>query len=465
MTKENLWILSEERPKAEVIACILDKFAKDKNITCFIDTIRILPILSDDGTFKFKYEVIGFYSPKIEKIFLKIVSGHSSFVDYLIFYQDREPETSDIPLYAIEETKTDDSESRNTGVFQRATKFIFVDHYYKNIKKIMLYNLRISQKAEPTDTNIFGTRCLLTLGVEIIGKELDTKTFKPFATIDELIMFKNKMGKPPKGNVPITIDKQIDQIQISGRLAKSGSLSHDPNIGALSLIAATLRKLGWTKKIVIINHGLGKMRLLPSNKFIKIASMLDIEIEGCQVPKATMNTEYWKYETESEKIGTIFIHLTVENFSNGKAIFENHAGCEKGYFVTKNGTHIPLKKYSDREKYKRGDKSKIISIPDLVLIDFRRSKIINIEGKKYELRCKAIEELKNYDEIEKRYIQKNYPDYMIIRTVVLYGGDKEKICEIEVGFLLNKKGVLVLGVKPPELFNDAIINLKDFWIC
>jgi len=91
MCKKNLWILSEERPKREVIAEILYKFAKDNKIACFIDTIRILPILNEDRRFTFLYEVVGFYSNKMNKVFLKIASGYSSFVDYLIFYQDKEP--------------------------------------------------------------------------------------------------------------------------------------------------------------------------------------------------------------------------------------------------------------------------------------------------------------------------------------------------------------------------------------
>jgi len=32
-----------------------------------------------------------------------------------------------------------------------------------------------------------------------------------------------------------------------------------------------------------------------------------------------------------------------------------------------------------------------------------------------------------------------------------------------VGFLLNENGDLVLGVKAPELFKEAIKNLLDFW--
>jgi hypothetical protein len=43
-----------------------------------------------------------------------------------------------------EETKIDDQESRNTGVYQRCSKFVFIKNYYSNTKLIMLYNLKIT---------------------------------------------------------------------------------------------------------------------------------------------------------------------------------------------------------------------------------------------------------------------------------------------------------------------------------
>lgn len=463
MKPKNLWILTEERPKIKVIHDILYKFAKDNQITCFIDTIRILPILDKNRKFSFLYEVVGFYSKKINKVFIKIVSGYSSFVDFLVFYQIDPPNENDIPLYAIEETKTDDTESRNTGVYQRSSKFVYLEYYYPDIKKIMLYNLRIPQKNIPTKTYIFGIKCLLTLGVEIIGKKHDPDTFTPFKSVNEIIQFKANMRKAPKGNIPILIQQEKEVIKISGRLYKSGGLAHDPNIGALSLICATLRKLGWGKEIVITSHGLSQNHLIPNNKFVKIANMLNLKLEGLKIPTSVQDKKYWKYETEGEKLGTIFIHLVVENFTNGQSIFENHAGCEKGYFITKDGESIPLKKYTDREKYKNGDKTKIINIPDLILIDFSRNEIINIEGKKYDYCNKAIEELKTFEPIEDMYIKKYYPEYEIIRTVVLYGGNSTTVDEIEVGFLLNKNGDLVLGIKAPKLFKEAIKNLIDFW--
>ena len=246
---ETLWILTEERPKREVIANILYKFSRDNEAPCFIDTLRILPILDQDRKFSFLYEVRGCKSNKVKRVLLKLVSGYSSFVDFLVFYQDPEPGSMDVPIYAIEETKTDDGESRNTGVYQRASKFVYIEYYYPNVHKIMLYNLQIPQKEDATQTYVFGTRCLMTLNVEIMGKQLDPKVFLPFRTVEDVIELKAKMHAAPKGNVPIEISKQNDTITISGRLYKSGSLSHDPNIGALSLICATLRKLNWKGKI------------------------------------------------------------------------------------------------------------------------------------------------------------------------------------------------------------------------
>lgn len=140
----NLWILTEERPKIEVLKQILNKFALDKGFCGFIDNLRIFPML-EDGKFSFTYELIGFRCNKVDKVFIKTVGSpnRSSFVDFLVFFQDKEPTIKDKPIYAIEETKTDDSESRNTGVYQRSSKFVFLHYYYPDVKMIMLYNLQI----------------------------------------------------------------------------------------------------------------------------------------------------------------------------------------------------------------------------------------------------------------------------------------------------------------------------------
>ena len=460
---KNLWILTEERPKKSVLEMIFSYFAKDQNCGFFGDTIRIIPLLDSNKCFDFTYQVIGFTCAKVNKIFIKTVSGTSSFTDFLIYYQDNQPKPQDEPVYAIEETKTDDKESRNTGVYQRCSKFVFINYFYPNCKKVMLYALQVGQKEEPTETYIFGTRLLLTLGVDILGKQLDKNIFVPFSTIDEIIKAKSSMRRAPKGNAPILLTKFDEKIQISGRLYKSGSLSHDPNIGALSIIAAVLRRLGWEKEIEITQHGLSQSHVGSRNKFVQIANQIGISLQGLTLPKATLPKDYWHYDLQGEKLGTIFIHLVVENFTESYSIFENHAGCEKGYFHTSDGKHIPLAKYADREAYKLGDKDQIVSIPDLVLLDIKETEAITIEGKKYQNKHQGIIELNNYDSFDAMYLKKYYSKFHIVRTVVLYGSTEEQIAEVEVGFLLNANGKLVLGIKAPKLFRRAINNLLDYW--
>ena len=394
---KNLWILTEEHPKVSVIEKILQLFAQDFKCGFIVNPLRIIPVLDKNNNFSFTYEVIGVVSRNnkcFERIFIKSVSGASSFMDFLVFFQEQEPTINDVPIYAIEATKTDDSESRNTGVYQRCSKFVFAQNYYPSVKKVMLYDLQIKQKNKPTETNIFGTRLLSTLGVHIIGKHIDESVCHPFNSIDEIIEFKNKMRPAPKGNVPILIKPKNDNtIEISGRLVKSGRLSHDPNIGALSIISAVLRKLGWKGDIIITQHGLAQKMLGRDNKFLQIANTIGIKLQGLTLPQTSLPQDYWHYDHKGEKLGTIFIHVTSENFADAYSIFENHAGCEKGYFFTDKGEPIPLPKYVNRSLYKNGDKSAIYYIPDLILLDNHNDEIINIEGKKYEYKEIGIAEL------------------------------------------------------------------------
>lgn len=460
----NLWILTEERPKKQVLRAIFEIFAREYKCDFSADTLRILPILNEAGRFQFTYRVIGFTCARVDNVYLKTVSGSSSFTDFLVFYQDTEPIQTDKPILAVEETKTDDSESRNTGVYQRCSKFVYLRKFYPDVKMIMLYNLQVAQKRVPTQTNIFGTKLLRTFGVEIYGKTgYDDRIFAPFNSIDELIECKSRMRRPPKKNVPIAITRRRDdKIEISGRLYKDGRLGHDPNIGALSIISAVLRLLGWKGEIEITSHGLSQCHLNAGNKFIRIAEMLDISLQGLHRPAAAKSDTYWHYDRSGEKLGTIFMHIVVDNFTDGYSIFENHAGCEKGYFITSKGEHIALEKYRDRDAYKSGDKSQIINIPDLILIDPGRGEVINIEGKKYTFRQNGIDELAGYDCIEEQYIGRHYPYFDIIRTVIVYGSKNSRIEEPEIGFMLNEDGDFVLGACAPELFRDAIKNLLDF---
>ena len=459
----NLWILAEERPKKEVIKTIFIKYARDKNIAVFIDPIRIIPILNE-ADFLFIYEITGFKSPKISKVYLKIISGKSSFVDYLVFETNHQPSQKDIPLYAIEETKTDDKESRNTGVYQRCSKFVFVNFFYPNAKKIMLYNLQIKQKEEPTLTYIFGTKMLKTLGVEILGKEgIEHEKYNVFESIDELIELKNSMSETRNG-VSVKLYKKANSIEITAKLEKGGRLSHDPNIGMTTIMAKCLRVLGWKKDIVITQHSLKYQSSVgKANKFILIANKVDLKLKGLKIPKAKLNDIYWYYEESSEKIGTIFLDILVEEFSKGFTIYSNHAGCERSYFLTNKGEKIVVGKYTDRIKYKAGDKTQIINLPDLIILDNSEKIVVNIEGEMYINADIGIKQLDDFTSFEKLYITKYYPKHKIERTVILYGSNDTKKPIGKISFILNSKGKILINLKAPKIFIESFNNILDFW--
>lgn len=230
------------------------------------------------------------------------------------------------------------------------------------------------------------------------------------------------------------------------------------------MISATLRKLGWKGKIVITKHGLEQKHIKKANKFILIANQIGITLEGLTLPTPEPHAKYWRYDTTGEKIGTIFMHLVVESFTDGYSVYENHAGSERGYFITDAGDCVTVDKYLDRTAYKSSDKTKIIHLPDLTILDTTRKEIANIEGEMYKNKLAGIKQISLFDAFETLYIRKNYPSYPIIRTVVLYGGrDSDEVFETEVGFALSNEGDLILGSKAPAIFKEAIERLTDFW--
>ncbi len=460
---KNIWILTEERPKNEVIKTILEKVALDNNFDIKSNELSVIPIMND-GRFVFTYKVEGVQCDGYKNVFVKLASGDSSFVDFLIFLQEAEPDNNSTPSYAIEETKTDDSESRNTGVYQRCSKFVYVEFYYPNIKKIMLYNLQITQKKEPTDTSIFGTRMLSTIGVEILGKVHDKEIMKPFSSLKELVDLKNSMRMPPKGNVPIKIEMGKDSIKVSGRLYKAGGINHDPNIGALTIIALCIRKWEKKKDIIITKHGLKQSNLGRSNKFIQIANKIGIKLDGLKMPTAIVHENYWHYDMSQEKVASVFLHVAILAYTKADVIYANHGGSERGYFTDPKLGATAIEKYQKgkRAAYKLGNKEMIIHIPDMIVFDPSRKEVINVEGKKYSTRKQGIADLKNYSYIERKIIKPAYNPRSITRTVVIFGSKEQKIKEKQIGFMLNENGEMILGKQAPQIFKDVVKKLLSF---
>jgi len=459
---KNIWLLTEERPKPSVILSILERFCSDNGFGYSVGDAKVLPIMDEQGHFTFCYKFIGVSSKEIKRIFILPVSGYSSFVDFMLFYQDERPTDKDQPWYLIEETKTDGKESRNTGVYQRCSKFVYCEHYYPGVKRIMLYNIHGGQAEKHPPSIIFGTRMLLTIGVDVMGKQLDPAIFRPFETIDDLVDYKNKMNAPGYGQ-KVEIKRTEDAIYISAKLEKYGKLEHDPTIGMVSLIADCLRKFGWAGRIVITDHGVTKYSATGKNKFNYIARICAIELEGLDRSNVAFPNAYWQLEKEREKSGTILAHILCENEPNGKLVYENHGGCERGYFYeysTGSRTWAPVEKYEDKVAYKAGDKKKIVHLPDLVIFDKKRNEVTNMEGKTYRKRQDGIEELDNFNAFEK-LVRTFYGDVTIKRALVLAGsGDSATAKKIpELCLYLDSEGVITLGDSAPAILKDAVANL------
>ena len=96
----NLWILTEERPKKDVIRSLIELTAEKVEKPLFIDLLRIIPEVND-GKFTFRYKVLGCNSNWIDSIYIKTVSGKTSFVDFLVFYQNEEPKNNCRPLFVV----------------------------------------------------------------------------------------------------------------------------------------------------------------------------------------------------------------------------------------------------------------------------------------------------------------------------------------------------------------------------
>ena len=449
----NIWILTEEKPKISVITQILQIYKDDFGIDFNCGNNMVIRPIAHKNIFAFTYQVVGVSVDGIENVYIKTVSGGSSFLDFLFFVQERQPVEggNNNLVFAVEETKTSDDESRNTGVYQRCSKFVYIKAFYPNVPLYMLYNeeLELRENKKPSDTSILGTNMLLTNNVKIIGKPIN-RWFRPFRSIDELISFKNGMRRPPAGNTPILIRRTGNKITVSGRLDKPGNIgkiSHDPNIGALSYISYTLRKLGWDGEIEIVSHHINQssVRNNSNNKFLSICNMLHLGMEGITMPaNYSLPDSYWHYETKSEKMASILFHISCECVGL-KEVYQNHAGCERGYFKTSNGALITLPKYC-------GTDSHNLLIPDIIMRDDRNHVVYLMEGKKLLTINKGLEEIEEYDDIETLYINRYFPGYVVQRYLTIFGGNLSRLPHDKVLFYLNDNGLVVLNdSKEPEL--------------
>ena len=443
MNKNNIYILTEESISINEITKIIRELKNKKNIHIEFKNLTVSPTIIEKK-FKHQYKIKNFISNDIEEILIYGVgpakggSSKSPFVDFLVFLQRSKPSPEQLfknCIFAIEATKTNNKDSRNTSLGQRASKFVHLNYFLeKEEYETTPIMYKTHEQIDDTPSVNFIGRLLNHLPVKTEFWGTKNFIYEKFKNLDELINEKNNISatNDRANDTPIFIEKEIESVSISGRLSNPGStgkkknrytgkIGHDPNQGQLSLIAKSIRDFGFKKKIIIKNHDLIPEEVSKQTcKFIKFANYINFEIENCHIQKLIFNEKYFKYLTKNnEKIASILAQVILTN-KGMQTIFENHGGCEKSFIrldlFDKNNKYIEFPK-----KYSEGARK----IPDLIMFDEKSKEIYLYEAKTAINKQKGLDEIKLYKDLENDILSKFYPNFVFKRRLIIQGGSKD----------------------------------------
>lgn len=127
-----------------------------------------------------------------------------------------------------------------------------------------------------------------------------------------------------------------------------------------------------------------------------------------------------------------------EDLARFREDYQNHAGCERGYFITDNHKLIALPKHCGNDNHN-------LLIPDVIVRDDTNKVVYLIEGKKLETINAGLKEIEDYDDIEYLYLNKYFPEYTVRRYLTIYGGKLTQIPNNKVLLYLNDEGLLLIN--------------------
>ena len=361
-----------------------------------------------DGTFLAEID-----NPSINVVII-LVKGSGSFVDYIV-YDNVNPDDKTVPILLMESTKTTDSESRNTAINQRFTKFAVAKQRFPSTPLILYYN---TEQLNNTATSLFGRRLLTTFGVkayDVKGKNLLTDS-PPFTSAVEIMKEKNAF-KEKKGNVSVKITLTAPHTYtISAKLSKgkNTTICHDPNKGLVTGIASAIYSLDKEAKFFITNHCVAVDQIKKTtDKFWYANTAYDLKLEGCNTSSKGIvcPTGYWSRDSKSEKASTINYQNHMEK--NGwTTVYHNHSSSARSYFMDSQGKEYQV--------------PKDLTIPDVVMVNKEKRCIQVCEGKILKdcfLGVKQLENLTNF----LKYLETHYMGYTVVRGLCLYGNTFREI--------------------------------------
>jgi len=392
-------ICTEEYPQVNEVEFIL-KYLK---VPCKVSNLpSSVKGNTWDGTFLAETD-----NPFINVVIV-LVKGSGSFVDYIV-YDNVNPDEKTVPILLMESTKTTDSESRNTAINQRFTKFAVAKQRFPSTPLVLYYN---TEQVNNTATSLFGRRLLANFGVnsyDVKGKDVLADS-PPFCSVEEIMKEKNAF-KEKKGNVSVKITlASSHNYRISAKLSKgkNTTICHDPNKGLITGIASAIYSLDKEATFVITNHGVAVDKIKKTkDKFWYANSVYDLKLEGCDTSSkgAVCPTSYWTRDSKSEKAATINYQKYMEK--NGwTTVYHNHSSSARSYFIDSQGNeHQVPKDYT---------------LPDVVVVNKEMRCIEVCEGKILKDAFLGVKQLENLTKFLK-YVETHYMGYTVERGLCLYG--------------------------------------------
>ena len=418
-------ICTEENPQVNEVEFILKYLGVPCNVINLTSSVKGNIW---DGTFLAETD-----NPSV-KVVIILVKGSGSFVDYIV-YDNVNPDEKTVPILLMESTKTTDSESRNSAINQRFTKFAVAKQRFPSTPLILYYN---TEQVTNTATSLFGRRLLTTFGVkayDVKGKNLLTDS-PPFTSVEEIMKEKNSF-KEKKGNVSVKITLSAPTYTISAKLSKGKktTICHDPNKGLVIGIASAIYILDKDAKFIITNHCVAVDQIKKTtDKFWYANSAYDLKLEGFNVSSKGIACPagYWSRDSKSEKASTINYQHHMEK--NGwTTVYHNHSSSARSYFMDSHG--------------KEHQVPKDLTIPDVVMVNKEKRCIQVCEGKilkDYILGIKQLENLTNF----LKYLKTHYMGYSVELGLCLYGNTFREIESIKkklsypVFFAMDSTGTL-----------------------
>lgn len=324
-----------------------------------------------------------------------LMKGKGSLVDYLIFDTGDVPDPSvDVPIMAFEATKTVSSEAGN-AIYQRLTKFIEIQTRWPSTRCVHFTSG--TEQKNVSRSQIQQRRLASTLGVELYDGSGNILNSPPYSSAEELIHDRQSCTSAyVRKRSEHTYE--INQPLTNGN--KKG-IDSDPGKGAVVSVANAIFILDRKAEFIVTGHGVDIDKIKNcKNKFWTSTSRFPLCLEGLKLcsTNAAVRETYCSIDNSGEKAASILLHKLTEKFKLS-TIFDNHAGCGKSYFLTKDNEKIPVPK---------------ISYPDLVFVDKSNQTIFVIEAKNHREILKGDEQLNNINEFE-NMVKNNYNDYTVIK--------------------------------------------------